>query len=466
VDRLIQRTSSHDGDLILAAEPDVRELHEDQGPKVSPILAVAQLLWSHRLFVGKVTLIAAVATAVIALLIPNTYTALVRLMPPDTSTLNGGPMGMLMGSVSMGEGGSGSSGASSIGSSLSDLLGGQKPGPLFVGLLNSRTVADGLINRFDLRKVYWRKTYLAARGKLKSNSDISEDKRSGIITIEVRDHDKARSAALAQAYVVELDRLLANVNTSSASRERAFLEQRLTVISQELHDSAKQLSDFSSQNSTLDPEEQGKAMVESTALLQGQLIATQSELSGLEQIYTADNVRVRSLRAHVAELQAQLNKLGGKNYNGSTTLDPNTLYPSMRQLPVMALRYEELYRKVKIDETVFKLLTEEFELAKVEEAKETPTVKVLDATQVPEKKSGPPRMLITLGGAFLGFVFAGCWVIGRQFWNEIDPQEPHKAFLTQEIIPAVHRQLAYYRRRLQHLRKARTVGTESIESHL
>jgi len=464
VDRLIQTSSLHDGDLILAAEPP--EVQELQEPKISPILAITQLLWSRRALVGKMTLVGAAVAAAIALLIPNTYTALVRLMPPDTSTLNGGPMGMLMGSVSLGEGGSGSSGASSIGSSLSDLLGGQKPGPLFVGLLNSRTVADGLINRFDLRKVYWRKTYLATRGKLKSNTDISEDKRSGIITIEVRDHDRARAAALAQAYVVELDRLLAHVNTSAASRERSFLEQRLTVINQELHDSAKELSDFSSQNSTLDPEEQGKAMVESTALLQGQLIAAQSELSGLEQIYTLENVRVRSLRAHIAELEAQLNKLGGKNYEGSTTLDPNTLYPSLRQLPVMALRYEELYRKVKIDETVFKLLTEEFEVAKVEEAKETPSVKVLDATQVPEKKSGPPRMLITLAGAFLGLVFAGCWIVVWQFWSEIDPQEPHKAFLTQQIIPAVHQQFAYCRRRLRRLRKGPAISTETIESRL
>ncbi len=448
MDHLTQRTRPDD-DFILAAEaPDVSELRE---PKPSPILAITQLLWSHRSRLMKATLVGLLLTAAIMLLIPNTYTALVRLMPPDSSTLNGGPMGMLMGSVSLGGGssagaGGGSSIGSSIGSSLSDLLGGQKPGPLFVGLLSSRTVADGIINQFDLRKVYWRKTYQGARLKLASNSDITEDKRSGIITIEVSDHDKTRAAEMAQAYVSELDRLLARVNTSAASRERAFLEQRLELLKRDLHNAAQELSTFSSRNSTLDPEEQGKAMVESTAMLQGQLIAAQSELSGLEQIYTPENVRIRSLQAHVAELQEQLNKLGGKNYTGSTTLDPNALYPSLRQLPVMAVRYEELYRQVKIDETVYELLTQEYELAKVEEAKETPSLKVLDASQVPEKKSSPPRTLLTLTGAFLAFVFASCWIVAEQFWRELDPQEPHKAFLTQEVIPALRRRIAHYHR--------------------
>jgi uncharacterized protein involved in exopolysaccharide biosynthesis len=393
-------------------------------------LAVAWLLWEHRRQLAKATLAALVITAIMMLLIPNSYEAVVQLMPPDSNSLSGG-MGMmtaLMGMSDMGSSG-GSSGGGGLASGIGELLGGQKIGALFIGILDSRTIGDRIVDRFDLRKVYWVKTYASARKKLASRTTVAEDKKTGIIRIAVEDHDRERATAMAQAYVSELDRLLAQVNTSAASRERVFLEQRLSLVDGQLQIDSKKLSEFASKNATLDPEEQGKAMVEASAVLQGELIAAQSELSGLEQIYTSENVRVRSLKAHVVELQNQLNKIGGKNYSGSATLDPADLYPPMRQLPVLGLEYAGLFRRVKVDEAVFELLTKEYELAKVQEAKETPSVKVLDLARLPEKPSWPPRKWLTLAGGLLGFLLGGCWILGRQLWSEIDSAEPHKEFL-------------------------------------
>jgi len=394
-------------------------------------LAIAWLLWEQRRQIAKATLAALMISALVTLLIPNSYQAVVQLMPPDSNSLSGG-MGMLTALMGMSDLGSsgGSSGGGGLASGLGDLLGGQKVGALFIGILDSRTIADRIIDRFDLRKVYWLKTYAATRKKLASRTTIAEDKKTGIIRIAVEDHDRARAVAMAQAYVSELDWLLAHVNTSAASRERAFLEQRLSLVDAQLQTDSKKLSEFSSKNATLDPEEQGKAMVESAAVLQGQLIAAQSELSGMEQIYTGDNIRVRSLKAHIAELQNQLNKLSGKNYTGATTLDAADLYPPLRQLPILGLEYAELYRRVKVDEAVFGLLTKEYELAKVQEAKETPSVKALDLAQLPEKPIWPPRKLLTMAGGFVGLLFGGCWVVGRQLWSEIASTEPHKEFLS------------------------------------
>src|SRR5208282_2880851 len=177
--------------------------------------------------------------------------------------------------------------------------------------------------------------YAATRKKLASRVTVVEDKKSGIINVTVEDRDRTRATAMARAYVEELNDLLARVNTSAASREREFLEKRLAAVHTELDQASKELSDFSSRNATLDPQDQGKAMLESAAMLQGQLIAAKSELSGLQQVYTSENVRVRSLQAHIAELEHQLNNLGGKSYAGATTLDSNSLYPSIRQLPVL-----------------------------------------------------------------------------------------------------------------------------------
>jgi uncharacterized protein involved in exopolysaccharide biosynthesis len=430
VEHLSQRTleSSEDQDLLRASAIEEAPELEQKG-QITPILALTQLLWQRRVLLGKITLAGLVIAVVITLMIPNAYEATVQLMPPDSSSTSGGmaTLGLMMAT----EGGGSSSSGGGLAGSLGGLLTGQDTGQLFVGVLSSRTIADRLINRFDLRKEYWRKTYAATRKKLGSRTSISADRKTGLVKIMVSDSDRNRAAAMAQAYVEELDHLMAQVNTSAASREREFLEQRLAVVHQELDASAKELSEFSSKNTTLDPEKQGEAMVQAAAVLQGELIASQSELRGLEQIYTSENVRVRSLQAHVNELQQQLNKLGGKNYDGSTTLDADALYPSLRQLPVLGLKYAEFYRRVKVDETVFEMLTKAYELAKVEEAKETPSVKVLDAAQPPEQKSWPPRTLLTLLGGFVGFVVGCCWIAGTEMWAEMDPDNPHKKFIRQ-----------------------------------
>src|SRR5207245_3875392 len=247
---------------------------------------------------------------------------------------------------------------------------------------------------------------------LRKRTEVTEDRKSGVITITVTDHDPRRAQKMVEAYVEELDRLVAQVSTSSARRERIFIERRLATVRQELDQAAQEFSQFASKNSALDIKEQTKAMVESGAVLQGQLIAAQSELRGLEQIYTPNNVRVRSLKAQVAELEHQLQKLSGDSSAPSPDSKPDTLYPPIRQLPLLGVRWAELYRETKIQETVYELLTQQYELAKVEEAKEVPVVKVLDAADVLEKKSFPPRLITTILGTMLALAAAVAWIFG------------------------------------------------------
>src|SRR5262249_32623460 len=142
-----------------------------------------------------------------------------------------------------------------------------------------------------------------------------------------------------------------------------------------------------------------KAMVESAAILQGQLIAAQSELEGLTQIYTPSNVRVRSARARVQELQRQLEKVEGTDASLAAETAPQSseLYPSIRKLPLLGVEWADLYRETKIQETVYELLNQQYEMARIQEAKEIPTVNVVDPANLPEKKSWPPRLLIVVG---------------------------------------------------------------------
>lgn len=282
---------------------------------------------------------------------------------------------------------------------------------------------------------------------LAEHTGISVDRKSQIISITVTDKIPQRAAAMGQAYVEELNRLVAELSTSSARRERIFLEGRLQTVSQDLEAAEKEFSQFASKNTAIDVKEQGKAMVEAAAMLQGQLIAAQAQYEGLREIYTDNNPRVRAAKARIDELQRQLEKLGGKGESSvnASTQAGDSMYPSIRKLPLLGVTYADLYRRTKIQEAVLETLTKEYELAKVQEAKEIPTVKVLDAANTPDKKSFPPRLLIIFLGTTFAFAVAACLVLGKTAWDATDPNDARKAF-AQEVFTTALAQLPQFER--------------------
>ena len=395
-----------------------------------------RLIWKRRKFLVRAGTVALVASTVVAFLIPKSYTSTAQLMPPDPQSSGGMAMMAAMATKTGGD----------LGTIAGDLLGLKSSGALFIGVLRSETSQDRLIQQFDLRKVYGTRLMVDARTTLDENTAISEDRKSGIVTISVTDHSPQRAAALANAYVDQLNSLVSELSTTSARRERVFLEERLKVVKGDLDDASNQLAQFSSKNSTLDIQQEGKAMLDAAGTIAGEMIAAQSELEGLRQIYTDNNSRVRALNARVAELRKQLEKLGGAQAKDSdpaaTPSGPSAgpapaqvgglPYPTIRNLPLLGAKYGDYYRRAKIEETVYELLTEQFELAKVQEAKETPSVKVLDPARVPEKKSSPHRLQIILLGTFLGSALSVMWVMGSARWEEFDPKDPRKV-LVEEV---------------------------------
>jgi uncharacterized protein involved in exopolysaccharide biosynthesis len=236
--------------------------------------------------------------------------------------------------------------------------------------------------------------------------------------------------------------VVVELNTSSAHRERVFLEGRLVEVRRDLESAEENFSEFASKNTAINIEAQGKAMIEAAGTLEGQLIAAQTELESLKQVYTPENVRVRATRARVDELERRLKDLRGTPETGAPGVRAaagagsvhaanapaagESLYPSIRELPLLGVTYADLYRQTKVQEAVFETLTQENELAKVQEAKETPSVKVLDPADVPERRSYPPRMLITILGTCLAVAGAMTWIFLAASWREIDQRDPRK----------------------------------------
>src|SRR5580658_2164366 len=385
------------------------------------------LFWGERRTISRATLLGLALGTLLAFMLPKQYQSTVQLMPPDTQSSSTTMLAAL--SAKAGSG---------IGALAGDLLGGNSTGALFLGILRSRTLEDRLVQRFQLKRVYGDKLEEDARTRLSNNTGISEDHKSGIISLSVVDHDPARAAAIAQAYGEELERLVSELSTSAAHRERVFLEDRLKVVKGELDQASGDFSRFASQNAAINIPEQAKAMVAAEAVLEGQLIAAESELKGLEQIYTPNNVRVRSVEARVSELRRQTEKLNGDSdpAGPSTSTAGRSAYPTIRELPLLGVPYADLLRRTKIEEAVYETLTQQYELAKVQEAKETPSVKVLDAASLPERKVFPPRLLIMVWGAMLGLAASALWIVGGTRWRQMDSSNPGK-ILAHEVLRSV-----------------------------
>jgi capsule polysaccharide export protein KpsE/RkpR len=419
-------------------KPEVAEV-----PRSEKMFARLHQLWEQRRVLARCALAGLGLGTVLAFLLPAQYESTVQLMPPDSQSNSGA----MLAALSAKAGGS-------IGAVAGDLLGANSTGALFVGMLRSRTLEDRLVQRFALKRIYGTKLEEDARSRLANNTGLSEDHKSGIISLSVVDHDPARAAALAEAYAEELERLVSELSTSAAHREKIFLEDRLKVVKRELDQASEDFSQFASRNTAINIPEQGKALVEAAAALEGHLIAAESELKGLSEIYTANNVRVRSAQARLSELQHQLEKLNGDSSPGKNDLAKNDLakndlvrngslpnehstYPSLRQLPLLGVTYADLLRRTKIQEAVYETLTQQYELAKVQEAKETPSVKILDAASLPERKVFPPRLLVMFWSAVLGLAVEVLVVLGRARWRETDSRHPAKA-LAEEVLHTVN----------------------------
>ncbi|MGB8479623.1 MAG: lipopolysaccharide biosynthesis protein [Acidobacteriaceae bacterium] len=400
----------------------------------------AMLLWKHRRRLARVTAISFIVSLCIAFVIPKRYKSVASIMPPDQQS-SGAMMLAALASHSGSLGG--------LGSLAGSLLGAHTTTALFVNLLHSSTVSGHLVDRFNLQHVYRKRYRIDTAKRLAHRTSITEDKKSGVITIAVEDENPVRARDLAQGYLNELNTLVTRTNTSAAHRERIFIERRLHSVEADLERAQLELSEFSSRNSTIDIKEQTHAMVDAGARLQGELLVEQSGLESLRQIYGDGNVRVRETEARIASLQRELEKMTGSSAplvpeaagEGSaapSTDDKGELYPPLRQLPRLAVPYADLYRRVRVQEAVYELLTQQYEMARIEEAKDVPVVSVIDPPGVPEKKSFPHRLLLTLVLTFLSFATAAALIVMRDHWSKFDPRDPRK-LLADEVLPVLRK---------------------------
>ena len=412
--------AEQNGSKVIAGRDLDSPHYEKEGTRIHWAVR-ALFLWGYRWLLFRVAAISLLLSVTLSFfIIPKRYTAITTIMPPDS-----GSAGAMLLSAFSGKGGLGA-----LGGLAASLLHEHNSTALYISLLESGTIADHLIDRFDLRKVYYKRYYVDAAKHLARETTITDDKKSGVITIKVEDANPVRARDLAQAYLDELNKLVNQTSTSSARQERMFIERRLNSVQSDLEKAQIELSDFSSRNTTVDISAQTRAMVEAGARLEGEIVAERSGLESMRQVYSDNNVRVREVEARIGVLQNELNKLAGSSTDAAASApaapSAGELYPPLHRLPRLAVQYADLYRRVKVQEAVFEFLTQQYEMARIEEAKDVPVVRVIDPPGIPEKKSFPPRVILTGALTLLAVAATSAFLLLRERWANVDDTDPRK----------------------------------------
>jgi len=294
-------------------------------------------------------------------------------------------------------------------------LGGLIPGggssrDVFVAILKSRTMAQELVDRFRLKEYYSAKYTEAAINGLQGATDISVSKE-GVISVKVEDKDPKLAAEIANAYVTNLDRLFAKFGTTDASRQRAFIVDRLEKTEKDLRQAEETLRRFQERNKTIAMEGQARAAIDAAAQLKGQITAAEVQLEVMRAFATESNPQVQQQRRQIEEMKRQLAQM---QYGQGLLLPSEKRTPGEQRqefqvpfakVPELGMELIRLMREVKVQETVFALLTQQFEQAKIAEARDTPIVQVLDKAVPAERKSKPKTTLnMAIAGALSLFV--------------------------------------------------------------
>jgi tyrosine-protein kinase Etk/Wzc len=369
-----------------------------QSPGETEIGDYVRLLRRHLRYIVAFSATACFLMGALSLLLPKYFESTATLLP-QMEGKEGGGLGALL---------------AAGGAAASQSMGIVVPGlptsstDIFIAILKSRVMADDIIRQFNLLSLYEAKTMQDARDALDAATKITLNKEKVIkITVEAKDPQLA--ADIANFYASNLDRLNRTLNVTKAAENRKFLARHLAETQVSLQEAEEALKDFQTRNRTVAVEIQAKAMIEAVAGLQGQITAQEVQLQVMSTYLSPDNPEFARVRSGIDELKRQV-RLLESGRSAKTTVPPDRPQHGMAHVPALALEYGRLLREVKVQETVFTLLTGQYEQAKMAEARDNPTVQVLDSGVPADRKSRPKVVLNALVAGIGAFMF-GCILV-------------------------------------------------------
>jgi uncharacterized protein involved in exopolysaccharide biosynthesis len=291
---------------------------------------------------------------------------------------------------------------------------------MYVSLFRSRSVEDALIQRFGLMSRYHRKTLVDTRTEFEDRSTVVLGIKDGLIRITVTDRDPKLAAEIANAYVDEFHKHSDNLAITEASQRRAFFQKQLLEANQNLTAAEEALKTTQQSTGVLQIGSQARSLIEAAATLKGQISAKEVQLQGMRSFATEDNPQMVMAKQQLGELRAQLAKLTGTSANsGSDIIMPRG------NIPQAGMEYLNKLRDVRYYETIEELIAKQFELAKLDEAREGATIQVADVAVPPDKRSSPKRTVTVILATLLGLFAAMVWSIFSHRLKRLknDPEE-------------------------------------------
>jgi tyrosine-protein kinase Etk/Wzc len=357
------------------------------------LLDIAIVLVSDRRRIAIVTFAALLLGAAISFLIKPTFTASALILPPQQQQSSVSAMMGQLGSL-IGGGGSG--------------LSLKNPADLYVGILESRTIADHLIAKFNLGSVYKAKRMEDIRTALKNHVTIDAAK-DGLIHISVMDQKPQRASDLTNAYIDELYDMNSKLAITEAAQRRQFFDQQLADEKNALAAAESDLKATQERTGLIQVSGQAESIILSIAQLRAEISSREVQMQAMRTFATDQNPDMVRIQQEISKLQEQLSVL----QNNQQRLQPGDTQLPAGRLPEDALEYARKFREVKYHESLLELLSRQFEGARIDEAKSAPIIQVVDRAIPPDKKSGPHRMLLTLGVGLFGFCLGCLWVFLR-----------------------------------------------------
>jgi len=359
------------------------ETQEDEINLLDYLIVLAK----RKSFIIKVTLGCAIIAAIISFIMSPIYKAETKILPPVNGS--SGIATQLMNQLGQ---------LSAIAGISGMPINGKTPNELYVGLLKSRTVLDRMIDRFDLMKLYRTSYRQNARKRLLDDVlSVRDDKKSGIITINVEEKDPKRAADMANAFVEELQKLNSGLAITQASQRRLYFEEQLKAAKTSLTQAEENMKLFQEKTGALHIESQAKAVLEGIGMIRAQIAAKEVELKVMKTYSTPQNPDLRRVEETLKGLRAELAKMEGRGGQGH---DP--FMPTGRMAQI-GTDYAKQLRDLKFNEVLYGLLLQQYEAAKLDEAKDATTIQIIDTAVHPEKRVKPKRTLMILLGAIIGF---------------------------------------------------------------
>lgn len=364
------------------------------------ILELLRVIVRQRALIIRVTLVVALISVITSLCMKSVYTAKASILPPQKD-MAGGAAAALLGQLG------------GLGDLATGLSGGGSSG-LYMGILKSRSVADAVIQRMDLHKELKTKNQDDTRKKLKKIVQFKAGK-DGIIDITAELDDPARAAKLANVFIEELQKKSLTLNLTKAGLERNFLEKRLTVVKQELKTAEESMKNFQEQHKTIKADTQAALAIGGIAQLNAEIVLTEVKLAALRSSMTDESPQVKNLLAILSQLKGQLASKSGGSSDG--------VIPSVGAAPSIGVEYVRRLRDLKVQEAIFEQLTKQYELAKLNEARDTSTLQVLDEAVPPLRRSKPMRSLIVMLSGFSAFFCSILYVLIREYLVKLSPDD-------------------------------------------